>query len=223
MIRRVVGALDDDGLESIPYSHPCMTAVDQLRELFHLIAGLLVWPVLLGLLGLMAAMLVALGAFAREAWQRRSGRRQLLDRARLRLDHLASEDPGEGLDIRLEEHLQTTEREGWRGLGRLRLAVRVGPSLGLMGTLIPMADALQGLADGDLPALASNMVTAFAATVIGLTVSVLAYLIAAAREGWVRADTQALAFHAERLLRQTTSGPSARPTGEPSPPPKPTS
>jgi biopolymer transport protein ExbB/TolQ len=73
-----------------------------------------------------------------------------------------------------------------------------------MGTLIPMADALQGLANGNLPALASNMVTAFAATVIGLSISVVAYLLAAARESWVRADAQALAFHAERVLRRTT-------------------
>jgi biopolymer transport protein ExbB/TolQ len=65
-----------------------------------------------------------------------------------------------------------------------------------------MADALKGLAEGNLPALASNMVTAFAATVIGLTISVAAYLLAAARESWVRADTETLAFHAERLLPQ---------------------
>ncbi len=48
-----------------------MTAIDQIREVFHHIAGILVWPVLLGLIGLVAAMLVALGAFAREAWDRR--------------------------------------------------------------------------------------------------------------------------------------------------------
>jgi biopolymer transport protein ExbB/TolQ len=181
-----------------------MTAVDQLRELFHHIAAFLVWPVLLGLLGLMAAMLVALGGFLREAWDRRAGRRRALERAQKALDQLAAAEPGEGLDLKLEEHLQNTERERWRALGRLRLAVRVGPSLGLMGTLIPMADALQGLAEGNLPALASNMVTAFAATVVGLTISVAAYLIAAARESWVRADAQALAFHAERLLRKAT-------------------
>ncbi len=179
-----------------------MTAVDQLRELFHSIAGLLVWPVLLGLLGLGAAMLAALGAFLREAWDRRAGRLRPLERARAALEQIAAAHAGEGLDLRLEEHLQNTERERWRALGRLRLAVRVGPSLGLMGTLIPMADALQGLAEGNLPALASNMVTAFAATVIGLSISVAAYLVAAARESWVRADSQALAFHAERVLRQ---------------------
>lgn len=178
-----------------------MTAVDQLRELFHHIAAFLVWPVLLGLLALMAAMLIAVGGFLREAWDRRRGRRIALGRASKALDDVVANQSGEGLDLRLEECLQNTEREAWRALGRLRLAVRVGPSLGLMGTLIPMADALQGLADGNLPALASNMVTAFAATVIGLTISVVAYLIAGARESWVRADAQALAFHAEHVLR----------------------
>ena len=179
-----------------------MTAVDQLRELFHHIAAFLVWPVLLGLLGLLAAILIAIGGFLREAWDRRAGRHASLERAKNQLDDIAANQAGEGLDLRLEESLQNTEREQWRALGRLRLAVRVGPSLGLMGTLIPMADALQGLADGNLPALASNMVTAFAATVIGLSISVTAYLIAGARESWVRADSQALAFHAERILRK---------------------
>lgn len=178
-----------------------MNAVDHLRELLHHAASVLVWPVLLGLLGLAAAMLVSLGAFLREACDRRSGRRAGLARAQSSLSAVAAESAGDGLDLALEERLQNTERILWRGLGRLRLAVRVGPSLGLMGTLIPMADALQGLAEGNLPALASNMVTAFAATVIGLTISVVAYLVAGARESWVRADLQALAFHAERLLR----------------------
>jgi hypothetical protein len=177
-----------------------MNSVDHLREIFHAIAGVLVWPVLAGLLGLVAAMLVACGTFAREAWDRRGGRRFSLAHDRAALDSAARLAPREHLELQLEEILQAAERRRWRSLGRLRLAVRVGPSLGLMGTLIPMADALKGLAEGNLPALASNMVTAFAATVIGLTISVTAYLLAAARESWVRADTEALAFHAERLL-----------------------
>ena len=179
-----------------------MTSIDQIREIFHHIAGILVWPVLLGLIGLVAAMLVALGAFAREAWDRRQGRRASLDHDRLALDAAAAHESVDALELRLERVLQSSERLRWRSLGRLRLAVRVGPSLGLMGTLIPMADALQGLATGNLPALASNMVTAFAATVIGLTISVIAYLLAAARETWVRADSETLAFHAERLLQK---------------------
>ncbi len=184
-----------------------MLSVDTLREIFHAIAGVLVWPVLLGLFALAAAMLVAIGSFARELWDRWRGIHASLDRDRAALDAAALRQ--EDLDVRLEEILQTAERRRWRSLGRLRLAVRVGPSLGLMGTLIPMADALQGLAEGNLPALASNMVTAFAATVIGLSISVVAYLIAAAREDWARADTEALAFHAERVSRDATPGRSA--------------
>ncbi len=178
-----------------------MTSVDHVREILHRLAGGLVWPVLLGLLCLLAAQVVALGAFAREAWDRYRGRTAALDRDLARLDAVRGTGPAEEIDIRLEEALQAAERRRWRSLGRQRLAVRVGPSLGLMGTLIPMADALQGLASGDMPTLASNMVTAFAATVIGLTISVAAYLVAAARESWVRADTAALAIHAERLSR----------------------
>lgn len=179
-----------------------MSSLDHIRELLHAVANVLVWPVLLGLLGLAAAMIFALGAFVGEAWARQRGRFPARRRTELALDALASAHAADpGLDLLLEQALQKDERLRWRSLSRLRLAVRVGPSLGLMGTLIPMAAALQGLAEGNLPSLASNMVTAFAATVIGLTISVAAYLIAAARESWVRADTQALAFHAERRLR----------------------
>ena len=184
-----------------------MTAIDQLRKIFHLFAGLLVWPVLLGLVGLAAAIVIAIGAFAREAWDRRRGRLQWLAADQARLDAVPVSIDHEDYGLQLEQTLQQAERGRWRSLNRLKLAVRVGPSLGLMGTLIPMANALQGLAEGNLPALASNMVTAFAATVVGLSISVAAYLLAAARENWVRADSEALAFHAERLSRRATPAP----------------
>lgn len=184
-----------------------MNAIDHIREVLHAVAGVLVWPVLIGLLLLVAASLVTLGAFAREAWDRRRRLHRLREQGLTELDRAVTEPAsGEALDLRLEKILQEHDRRLWQPLTRLRLAVRVGPALGLMGTLIPMAYALAGLASGNLPALASNLVTAFAATVIGLAVSVVAYLVAAAREVWVRADSQALAFHAEALLR------AARPT-----------
>lgn len=181
--------------------------VDQIRTVLHHLSGALVWPVLLGLLALAGAQVVAAGAFAREAWDRYRGRKTSLSHDRERLDSASRSGSSSDLDLRLEEVLQEAERRRWRSLGRQRLAVRVGPSLGLMGTLIPMANALQGLASGDMPTLASNMVTAFAATVIGLTISVTAYLVSAARESWVRADTEELAFHAERLSRADAQRP----------------
>lgn len=182
-----------------------MTAVDQIRDILHLVASVLVWPVLIGLLGLAAAVLVALGAFAHEVWDRLRGRNRQLSRDQARLDEVPVSENPEEYALQLERVFQEAERRRWRSVNRLRLAVRVGPALGLMGTLIPMANALQGLADGNLPALASNMVTAFAATVIGLAVSVTAYLISSAQEIWVRADVATLAFHAEQLSRMTAA------------------
>jgi len=178
-----------------------MTTLDHIRELLHLVAGILIWPVMAGLLGLAALSIVVLGAYAREAWDRFRGSKPALAAAMARLDECVTATSSDALDLRLERALQQEERRRWQSIARLRLAVRVGPALGLMGTLIPMAYALQGLAEGNLPALASNMVTAFAATVIGLAVSVIAYLVSSSREAWVRADTQALAIHAEQVLR----------------------
>jgi biopolymer transport protein ExbB/TolQ len=182
-----------------------MTTLDHIRELLHLVAGILIWPVMAGLLGLAALSIIVLGAYAREAWDRYRGSKPALVAAMARLDECVTATISDALDLRLERTLQQEERRRWQSIARLRLAVRVGPALGLMGTLIPMAYALQGLAEGNLPALASNMVTAFAATVIGLAISVIAYLVSSSREAWVRADTQALALHAEQVLRAAAS------------------
>ncbi len=181
-------------------------STDVVREVLHLLAGALIWPVLGSLVLLAAATLVLAGAFLRETWDRVRGRRPELQVARIEIAQVEQSAHGSALELGLEDVLQRHERKRWRALGHVRMAVRVGPALGLMGTLIPMADALQGLADGNLPALASNMVTAFAATVIGLTISVVAYIVTSFRDDWVRADVQALAFEAEYVLDRHRRG-----------------
>lgn len=185
-----------------------MIYIDTIREFLHVVAGVLVWPVLITLLLLAALTLVALGAFAGEWWSRRGKRRpwQQITGSALELAAADKTSP-DPLDMRLERILQESERRRWSALALLRQGVRVGPALGLMGTLIPMANALQGLAEGNLPSLASNMVTAFAATVIGLAISVTIYLITTIREQWIREDNQALAFHAEALLQASNASP----------------
>ena len=51
-------------------------------------------------------------------------------------------------------------------LARLHLGVRLGPLLGLMGTLIPLGPALMGLTDMQIGVIAENLVVAFATTVV---------------------------------------------------------
>lgn len=170
--------------------------VDQLRDILHLLGTAFLWPVLLGLLGLMAWTCLFVGAFAREWWSRRSGGGAVagFTRAVARL-----EQTGEPRNIAIERLLQEAEDNDWHKVSQVRQAVRLGPALGLMGTLIPMATALQGLAEGDLPKLAGNLVTAFSATVVGLAISVIAFLVASMREHWVRTDVRERTFAAETL------------------------
>ena len=72
-----------------------------------------------------------------------------------------------------------------------RMLVKVGPSLGLLGTLIPMGTSLASLATGNLEAMAGQMVVAFTTTIIGLATGTLAYVVAAVRQTWVASRARA--------------------------------
>src|SRR5262249_25149596 len=62
-----------------------------------------------------------------------------------------------------------------RRLERTRALVRLGPALGLMGTLIPLSPALAGLAEGDVKQLTENLRVAFSVTVLGLLIGAIAF------------------------------------------------
>ncbi|MFV0397217.1 MAG: MotA/TolQ/ExbB proton channel family protein, partial [Bacteroidales bacterium] len=61
-------------------------------------------------------------------------------------------------------------------LSKSKLLVKIGPMLGLMGTLIPMGPALVGLATGDVSSMASNMQVAFATTVVGIIIGAVGFI-----------------------------------------------
>ncbi|MBN8809871.1 MULTISPECIES: MotA/TolQ/ExbB proton channel family protein [unclassified Sphingomonas] len=171
------------------------------KEALAAISDLLFLPVVVGLLGVVAWTVLAIGLFARSYIGRLRGRRPARDRYRTAIDAALTGNAQDD-ELAVEEVVARAESDAARSLNLVRFAIRVGPSLGLMGTLIPMATALSGLAKGDLQMLASNMVIAFSSTVVGLAVGVVAYLIAMVREGWARSDLDAVRFHAERALRR---------------------
>lgn len=72
--------------------------------------------------------------------------------------------------------------------------MRVGPMLGLMGTLIPMGPALVGLAAGDIASMAMNMQVAFSTTVIGVFVGAIGFILHSVRTRWFSEDHYQLQF-----------------------------
>ncbi|MFT4050356.1 MAG: MotA/TolQ/ExbB proton channel family protein [Solirubrobacterales bacterium] len=79
-------------------------------------------------------------------------------------------------------------------LDRVRLLVRAGPALGLMGTLIPLAPALAALGKGQPSVLADELQTAFAITVVGVLVGLVAFTVALIRERYFTRDLADLEF-----------------------------
>jgi len=95
--------------------------------------------------------------------------------------------------------LQEYEFYTVKRLERTRILVRVGPMLGLMGTLIPLAPALVGLAQGDTQQLADNLVLAFSVTVVGLLIGGIAFAVSIVRDRIYSQDISDLEYLLELL------------------------
>lgn len=75
-----------------------------------------------------------------------------------------------------------------KDLATSKTLTKLGPILGLMGTLIPMGPALVGLSTGDIASMAYNMQVAFATTVIGLMAGAIGFLTQQVKQRWYLQD-----------------------------------
>lgn len=178
-----------------------------IEHLLYQVSSALYLPVIMACLGLVLYIPWLLGALIFDALARR---RQLpavaafqaalaAEQARFGPPHDAAQR-----EASIERLLQRHELTLQRALDRVRFVIKVGPSVGLMGTLIPMGISLASLAEGNIPKMAGSMVTAFTATVAGLGAGVVAYLIALVRERWVREDLREMAYAAELAVQGAT-------------------
>ena len=179
-----------------------MTLVHLIEQLLYEVSTALYLPVIAGCALLVTYTPVQLGMTLFEGWQRHRRRFHEREMFELRLARLRDEfrSVPRRLEIEVERLLQSEELGLSHRLDRVRFVIKLGPSLGLMGTLIPMGISLAALAEGNIPKMAGSMVTAFTATVAGLGSGVLAYLIALSRERWAREDVREMAHAAELAI-----------------------
>ncbi|MBS1158413.1 MAG: biopolymer transport protein [Proteobacteria bacterium] len=177
-----------------------MEFVSWLERFLFDVSNAFYLPVILGVSLLIVYVALMLGALVHEAWERRKLARAVTAyRAQMAIE-LALGTPH--LDARLERLLQGAELSLAKNLDRIRFVIKVGPALGLMGTLIPMGISLAALAEGNIPKMAGSMVTAFTATVAGLGSGVVAYLIALVREKWLKDDIREMEYLTEVAARE---------------------
>ena len=91
------------------------------------------------------------------------------------------------------------EIEADKDLAISKTLSKMGPMLGLMGTLIPMGPALVGLSTGDIASMAYNMQVAFATTVVGLFAAAIGFITQQVKQRWYLRDMTNLEFVAELL------------------------
>lgn len=93
--------------------------------------------------------------------------------------------------------LSEFEIEADKDLGVSKILTKLGPMMGLMGTLIPMGPALAGLASGDIESMARNMQVAFATTVTGLVAAAIGYVTQQVKQRWYLQDMTNLEYLSE--------------------------
>jgi len=154
-------------------------------------------------------------SFDVESWFQQGGvlgasdtRRQALPAAlRTLLSGIEKGKTESALDDGGLEHLVLEAEERARAtLSGSRLLVKVGPSLGLIGTLIPMGTALAALSSGNLEAMAGQMVVAFTTTIIGIACGTVAFVVLTIRLHWVNETVREQRYLAERVVGEIAKG-----------------
>jgi len=206
-----------------------MIGVTGIEELLFELANALRIPVFAAAIGALVFVLFDLGAFFVElSRRRRHGRREHVQEAAASarqalkvndtpaaqqallplassaqmadtLVTLVDRHDQPGIHDRRAKALADFDLSSLRKLERSRMLVRFGPALGLMGTLIPLSPALEGLAEGDVAQLSDNLRAAFSVTVIGLLIGAVAFSISLVRDRLYAQDLSDLEYVATTL------------------------
>ena len=148
-----------------------MTPNLPIDTLMYGLGQLFLIPVLAAIALLFLHAFFALGAFAWQGVQRKSGVARAFE---LQALHLASP----------QLSLAELEAAAMQRLEFVRIATRVTPMLGLVATMIPMGPALRALGDGQLADVANNLTVAFSAVILALLAAAITYAVAHVRRRW---------------------------------------
>ena len=208
-----------------------MNLLALLQTILSVLSSAMLYPVMILLVAFFLWMIITLGGFVSEYLERKKHTSKLgpkefvesfMEHSNGNTLHLKSQEIQEmpfyfreyleeltgelkkdtaGREVRVEYLLQSIEQKMVKGLDTLRLMIRVGPTLGLMGTIIPMGPALSALSQGDLEKLSSNIIIAFTTTVVGLAIGITAYFLSTVKNRWIHEDIKNLEYFTECVMK----------------------
>ena len=179
--------------------------MEVISKILFWVSNSLLIPDIILLLVLFARSLLLLGSFYNQFMAKRKNDREI----NFRIKNLTSENVSElatylpakdnSLFVRylrellakkdLDENyadymISKFENDAMKDTATSKLLSKMGPILGLMGTLIAMSPALVGLSSGDISGMAYNMQVVFATTVVGLVISSVGIITLEFKNRW---------------------------------------
>ena len=187
--------------------------MDALTELLLTISTAFLVPVILLLLFFFALTVAYLGGLIAEAitrWKYEKGFKKFVaalkasPERKIRVEELPAvgglqKKAFQSRSVDREKLLDDIQIKSEQILGRLMLGIRLGPILGLAGTLIPLGPALVALSTGDVAALSAKLVVAFTTTVLGLLVGGACFAMHSLRRRWYMQDLNDIEFVLSRI------------------------
>lgn len=181
-----------------------MNIAESIGRILYAVSHILLAPIMVSLLALLAGSVYLFGCLLGE-WVARfrashfeipavDGRRKsYVRRTRLVEEFLSTATLASDSPADLRRHVRECEATAARRLEGLQVISRLGPVLGLVGTLIPLGPALLSLSTGDVETIAGNAV-AFANTIVGLTAGGVAFVLLLIRRRWYAEDLSDIEF-----------------------------
>ena len=185
---------------------------EMLSSALHVISQSLLIPVIVGLLAFMLYAIISFGGLISEYTNRiristeeiekiisdfanygtAEGIKEVMDKSSVPTGYkniiikIAShpEMGSKSLEALARKLIEKEEAMAAKSLEKTDIVTRLGPTLGLMGTLIPMGPGLAALGSGDINTLANAIIIAFDTTVVGLAAGGIAYVISKVRRRW---------------------------------------
>ena len=188
--------------------------MDNISQILFLVSDSLLIPDIIVLLVLFVRALLLVGSFYNQFINKYKNEKQLnpilqnLSPESVEALHQALPEKDNSLFIKylrqiLERPASDTyadymitnfENDAEKDVVTSKLLAKVGPVLGLIGTLIAMSPALTGLSQGDISKMASNMQVVFATTVVGLVISLVGLVTLQFKQRWYAKEVNNLDY-----------------------------
>jgi len=208
---------------------------EMLSNVLHAISQCLLYPVIIGLLLFMGYAIITLGSLVYEYYHRNKINVKQIEGMVLSIanpgtpeeisqvveaSELSRSYKDSIIDLANSSKIGSASREALakklieneeinvaKKLEKTDIVTRLGPTLGLMGTLIPMGPGLAALGGGDIQTLADAIIIAFDTTVVGLAAGGVAYVISKIRRRWYEEDISNLETLMESVLEVLKNAP----------------